>query len=62
MEELKSKSNNEISLSMLQMQQDYEALKQHILFKYDELIAIEKKYAEANEILRKRLTGESSKV
>jgi hypothetical protein len=37
---------------------DYEALKQHILIKYDELMAIETKFDQANKLILKRLKGE----
>ena len=62
MEKIEEKSNNEILLEMYQMQQDYEALRQHMLHKLDEMEAIEERYAKANATVRKRLTGESNQV
>ena len=35
----------------------HEELKQHLLIKFDELVAIEKRYDEANLVIYNRLTG-----
>lgn len=57
MGEFKEKSNNEILQEIQNMKVDHEGLKQKILYFYDELELIEKKYQEANKELTKRLNG-----
>jgi hypothetical protein len=58
MEDLESKSNNDILFEIKQMEADYEALKIKILKDYDKLLEMEKKFQKANNILLKRLKGE----
>lgn len=58
MNELESKSNNEILFDIKQMEADYEALKIKMLNDYDKMLEIEKKFDQANKILVKRLKGE----
>ena len=66
MENLDNLSNNQIILAMKEMEQEHEAIKNIMLKKYDEyeaerdkdfkeLVAVEKRYAEAGELLKKRL-------
>lgn len=50
-------SNNDILLEIQQMRYIHEELKQHLLIKFDELVAIEKRYDEANLVIYNRLTG-----
>ena len=57
MEKLEDKTNNEILLEIKQMELDHEALKQQLLKGYDELIAIEKRFSEAQKIINKRVKG-----
>jgi hypothetical protein len=58
MENLKDKSNNEILFEIKQLEADHEALKLKMLQDYDKLIEIEKKFAEANQLIYRRLKGE----
>jgi hypothetical protein len=58
MEDLESKSNNDILFDIKQMEADYEALKLKMLKDYDKMVEIEQKFEKANKILVKRLKGE----
>lgn len=58
MEDLESKSNNEILFEIKQMQADHEALKIKMLQDFDKLVEIEKRFEKANLILLQRLKGE----
>lgn len=55
MDELESKSNNEILFDIKQMEADYEAVKIKIGKELDKMEAIEKRYAKATQILHDRL-------
>lgn len=57
-DDLESKSNNEILFEIKQMEADHEAIKLKMLKDYDTLIEIEKRFDRANKILVKRLKGE----
>ena len=57
-DELDSKSNNEILLDIKQLEADHEAIKLKMLNDYDKMVEIEKKYERANQTLLKRLRGE----
>lgn len=58
MEDLESKSNNDILFEIKQMEADYDALKLKMLKDYDKLMELEKRFQRANNILLKRLKGE----
>ena len=58
MNELETKSNNEILFSIKQMEADYEAIKIKMLIDYDKMLEIEKNFDQANKLLVKRLKGE----
>ena len=58
MEDLESKSNNDILFEIKQMEADYEAIKLKMLKDYDKLMELEKRFQKANNILMKRLKGE----
>ncbi len=58
MEDLESKSNNEILFEIKQMEADHEAIKIKMLNDYDKLLEIEKRFDQANKLLTKRLKGE----
>jgi hypothetical protein len=58
MEDLESKSNNDILFEIKQMEADYDALKLKMLKDYDKLMELEKRFQRANNILSKRLKGE----
>lgn len=58
MEDLESKSNNDILFEIKQMEADYEAIKLKMLKDYDKLMELEKRFQKANNILVKRLKGE----
>jgi hypothetical protein len=58
MEDLESKSNNEILFEIKQMEADYEAIKLKMLKDYDKLIELENKFDKANRLISKRLKGE----
>lgn len=55
MEDYKETPTAEILAEIKQMEQDHEALKQSLLNGWDKLLAIEKKYSEANKEVQKRL-------
>lgn len=59
MDDLEQKSNNEILFEIKKMEVDHEELKLKMLKDYDKLIDIEKRFERANQILTKRLKGES---
>lgn len=59
MEDLESKSNNEILFEIKQMEADYEAIKIKICSDLDKLDELDKRFDEANKIITKRLKGES---
>lgn len=61
-ENLNDKSNNELLLDIKQLEANHESLKQKMLKEWDELISIEKKFEKINEILLKRLKGDSIDV
>lgn len=58
MNELESKSNNEILFEIKQMEADYEAIKIKMLSDYDKMLDIERRFDQANKLLVKRLKGE----
>lgn len=58
LEEIENKSNNDILLSIKQLQADHEAIKLKMLSDYDKMVEIEKMYEKANQILLKRLRGD----
>ena len=58
MEDLESKSNNEILFEIKQLQADHETLKIKMLQDFDKLVEIEKRFERANTILLQRLKGE----
>ena len=58
MEDLKDKSNNELLMEVKQLQADHEALKAKMLKEWDELVSIEERFANINQLLQKRLKGE----
>ena len=58
MNELESKSNNEILFLIKQMEADHEAIKLKMLQDYDKMLELEKKFDQANKLLVKRLKGE----
>ena len=60
MENFKDKNNNEILLTIKQLQLDHEALKMQLLKGVDKLIAIEEEYEKANQIILERLTGSNN--
>lgn len=51
-------TNNEILMEIKKLQIDHEVIKQRMLKDYDIMEAVEKRFAEANEELNKRLKGE----
>ena len=51
-------SNNEILMEIKRLQIDHEAVKLRMLKDYDEMESLEKRFAEANDELLKRLKGE----
>ena len=53
MDELESKSNNELLFEIKQMEADYEAIKLKINKELDKMDEIELKFAKANQILVK---------
>lgn len=55
MSDFKNMSNNEIVLSMKNMEQEHESIKSKILKLVDEMEEVEKKYAKAGKILNERL-------
>lgn len=58
MNELESKSNNEILFFIKQLEADHEAIKLKMLQDYDKMLELEKKFDQANKLLVKRLKGE----
>jgi len=58
MSDLENKSNNDILLEIKQMEADHEALKLKMVQDYDKMVALEKRFDDANKILVKRLKGE----
>lgn len=58
MDDLESKSNNEILFEIKQMEADYDAIKLKIDGELDKLEKLELRFAKANQILLKRLKGE----
>jgi regulator of sirC expression with transglutaminase-like and TPR domain len=58
MSKFEDKSNNQLLLELKSMQAKHEAIKQRMLKDYDELMAVEKEYAEANRIIARRLKGD----
>lgn len=58
MEDLKDKSNNELLMEVKQLQADHEAKKLMLIKGYDELLEIEKRFNNINQLLQKRLKGE----
>ena len=58
MNDLESKSNNEILFEIKQMEADHEAIKIKMLNDYDKMLEIEKRFDQANKIILKRLKGE----
>ena len=58
MNDLESKSNNEILFEIKQMEADHEAIKIKMLSDYDKMLEIEKRFDQANKIILKRLKGE----
>lgn len=58
MNELESKSNNEILFEIKQMEADFQALKIKMLNDYDKMEELEKRFNQANNLLVKRLKGE----
>ena len=58
MSDLENKSNNDILLEIKQMEADHEALKLKMVQDYDKIVALEKRFDDANKILVKRLKGE----
>jgi len=57
-DDLDSKSNNEILFEIKQMEADHEALKLKMIKDFDKLVEIEKRFDKANKIILKRLKGE----
>ena len=50
-------SNNEILLEIKKMEIEHNNIKMRMVNDYDSMVAIEKKYKEANNIILKRLKG-----
>ena len=57
-DDLESKSNNEILFEIKQMEADHEAIKLKMLKDYDKLLEIESRFDKANKIIKRRLNGE----
>ena len=57
-DDLESKSNNEILFEIKQMEADHEAIKLKMLMDYDKLLEIESRFDKANKIIKRRLNGE----
>jgi hypothetical protein len=55
--ELEELSNNEILFEIKKMEVEHEAIKLKMLKDYDKMLEIEKKFERANQILKKRLSG-----
>ena len=53
-----NKSSNQIITEVKEMEAEHEVIKLQMLALYDKLEALEKKHAEANTILIKRIKGE----
>lgn len=51
------KNNDEILLEIKQIEYDYQARKQKLINDFDELVALETKYAEAHKVINERLNG-----
>lgn len=58
MNELESKSNNEILFEIKQMEADHEAIKLRMLQDLEKLEELEKRFDQANKLIVKRLKGE----
>ncbi len=58
MNELESKSNNEILFEIKQMEADHEAIKLRMLKDLEKLEELEKRFDQANKLIVKRLKGE----
>lgn len=58
MDNLESKSNNELLFMIKQIEADFEALKIKIMKDYDNLTELDKQYQKVNGIIYKRLKGE----
>jgi hypothetical protein len=57
-DDLESKSNNEILFEIKQMEADHESIKLKMLMDYDKLLEIESRFDKANKIIKRRLNGE----
>lgn len=55
MDEYKDKTNDEILLEIKQMELDYISAKQKLVDAFDYVVAIEKRFKEANKIITERL-------
>lgn len=58
MDDLESKSNNEILFEIKQMQADYDAVKIRLSKELDNMEEIERRFNKANQLILKRLKGE----
>jgi len=58
MEDLESKSNNDILFEIKKMEAEYESVKLRMLKDYDKMVEIENNFKKANLLLLKRLKGE----
>lgn len=58
MNELESKSNNEILFEIKQMEADHEAIKLRMIKDLEKLEELEKRFDQANKLIVKRLKGE----
>jgi hypothetical protein len=60
MNDLESKSNNEILLEIKQIEADHEALKLNMLKDLDRLFELEARFERANQIILNRLKGNNA--
>jgi len=57
-DDLESKSNNEILFQIKQFEADHEAIKLKMLKDYDKLLELESRFDKAHKIIKRRLNGE----